>query len=96
MGFLKRHSTTTNLIMPANDWTKPLENKELVQVFYIDFEKAFDMVPVDKLLHKLHHLGIQGQLFRSVASFLTNRMQSVIIDKVESNFLDRERQRQLL
>ena len=41
-GFLKRLSTTTNLLESFNDWTATIEAKKSVTVIYSDFAKAFD------------------------------------------------------
>jgi hypothetical protein len=67
-------------------WTLSIEKKIPVKILYIDFEKAFDKVSVLKLLHKLEHLGISGVLLQYIKSFLTNRTQSVRIDRVQSSF----------
>ena len=62
-GFLKKHSTTTNLMESLNDWTLSLSNHKSVLIAYIDFQKAFDSVSHPKLLHKLSSYGIHGNLF---------------------------------
>ena len=36
-GFLKQHSTTTNLLEAINEWTKALDNSFVVKVVYTDF-----------------------------------------------------------
>jgi hypothetical protein len=84
-GFLKSHSTTTNLIESLNNWTQMLENKKNVKVLYVDFEKAFDKVSIPKLLHKLNGYGIKGQIFLCIKSFLTSRFQSVRIGTAQSS-----------
>ena len=40
-GFLKRHSTATNLLECFNDWTVCIQDKNQIAVAYIDFYKAF-------------------------------------------------------
>ena len=47
-------------ISEAND------NGEDVDIVYLDFCKAFDKVPHEKLLHKLYHYGITGQVINWV------------------------------
>lgn len=76
-GFLSLHSTTTNLLECVNDWTILLDHSAVVKVLYIDFMKAFDLVSVRKLLHKLSFLGINGLLLSCIESFLTCRTQCV-------------------
>ena len=85
-GFLKKHSTTTNLIESLNNWTMSLEKKEQIMVIYIDFEKAFDKVSIPKLLHKLQHLGLSGLLLKCLESFLNDRFQAVRIQGAQSHF----------
>ena len=86
-GFLKRHSTTTNLLESLNDWTISLSNKQTVVVGYIDFQRAFDVISHNKLLHKLSSYGISGNLLRWISSFLTNRFHSVRINSHLSSYL---------
>ena len=63
-----------------------LRKKQCVRVLYVDFEKAFDKLSVQKLLHKLNGFGVTGKLFACIKSFLTNRKQSVRIESVQSSF----------
>jgi len=58
-GFLSRRSTGTQLIDCFNDWTFTLniENKQSLDVIYIDFAKAFDSVVHRKLIIKLMSLA---------------------------------------
>ena len=48
-GFLKRKSTTINLLESLNDWTVAFDNKDGITVAYIDYAKAFDSVSHQKL-----------------------------------------------
>ena len=70
-GFLQRRSTTTNLIECFNDWTRSMEEKNPIDIIYIDVAKAFDSVSPPKLLHKLSKLGIGGSLLHWVANIPT-------------------------
>ena len=76
-GFLKNHSTITNLLESINDWTISLSNHNSVVVGYIDFARAFDTVVHSKLFQKLQAYGISGNLLFWLKAFLTNRTQSV-------------------
>ena len=40
--FRKGHSCETQLTTVINDWDKILENREQVDTFILEFEKAFD------------------------------------------------------
>lgn len=84
-GFLPRRSTTTNLLSCLNSWTSSIDKGQSVDVFYLDFSKAFDRVPKRRLLHKLEHFGIRGLLLAWIADFLSNRTFSVRIGDSHSN-----------
>ena len=47
---------------------------------FLDIEKAYDMVSREALLLKLLQLGITGEIFNFIKSFLTNRSFQVQID----------------
>ena len=61
-GFLKHHSTCSNLLESLNDWTLSLSNRKCVVVAYIDFARAFDSISYPKLFIKLAAYGIGGNL----------------------------------
>jgi len=51
-------------------------NNRLTQtVVYVDFARAFDLVPPDKLQIKLEAYGICGDLLSLIMDFLRNRTQ---------------------
>ena len=52
---------------------------------YLDFAKAFNLVDVSILLHKLKEIGIQGNLLSWIKEFLSNRFQRVRIGNYLSN-----------
>ena len=79
-GFLKRHSTSTNLLESINDWTLTLSNHKSVTIAYLDFKAAFDCVSHAKLIHKLSSYGIQDNLLFWIKAFLSNRTQMVRIN----------------
>ena len=81
--FLKKHSTTTNLLESLHDWSLSLTNNNSVTIAYIDFCCAFDSISHSKLLHKILKYGIKGNLHSWINAFLSNRTQVV---KVGSNF----------
>ena len=51
-----------------------------VDMFYLDFSKAFDLVPQRILLVKLRGLGIQGKVASWVEEWLTDRKQRVVLN----------------
>nr|VZI20242.1 unnamed protein product [Spirometra erinaceieuropaei] len=60
-------------------WTRALEEGFEVDVVYIDFRKAFDTVPHQRLLHKLSDIGIRGDLLNWIRASLVGRKQRVCI-----------------
>jgi hypothetical protein len=46
---------------------------------YMNFMKAFDKVPHRRLLHKMHRYKISEKVIKWVESFLSNRIQKVIV-----------------
>jgi hypothetical protein len=54
---------------------------------FIDFSKAFDTVNHEILLAKLFQYGIRGHSLEWFNSYLTNRLQFVQIDNIQSSTL---------
>ena len=65
-----------------------LENGGCIDTVYLDFAKAFDTVPHERLLHKLRGLGVHGKILAWIKSFLMGRMQRVVLDGEESEWRD--------
>lgn len=63
----KGFSTLTQLIAILDDWFSSLDKRIRTDVLLLDFAKAFDSVPHQRLLHKLHYYGIQNILASSNA-----------------------------
>ena len=84
-GFRSGRSCITQLMESIHDWVDSLENKQPVDVVYLDYKKAFDSVPHERLLVKLHAYGIRGNLLLWIRSFLTKRKQRVVINGKSSN-----------
>ena len=51
----------------------------------IDFSKAFHRVSHQRLLAKINHYGIQGQTYKKIESYLSDRSQQVIVDGAGSD-----------
>ena len=65
--------------------TKHLDNGYSIEMIYLDFRKAFDSVPHQRLIHKLSSVGLQGNIFKWIKSFLTNRTQQVVLNGRKSS-----------
>lgn len=56
------------------------DRKRQIDVAVLDFSKAFDVVPHQRLLGKLQHCGIDGRPLEWIADFLSGRTQRVVVD----------------
>jgi hypothetical protein len=74
--------------LTVDDIAKSLDNKKTVDAAVLDFSKAFDKVPHNRLIHKICHYGIRGALAEWLRSFLTNRTQCVVVDGQSSAAAD--------
>ena len=83
-GFLHKHSTCSNLLESADDWTSCLDRGIDTLILYVDFAKAFDSVSVPKLILKLKSIGITGNFLKIVSSLLNNRSQKVKVGNILS------------
>ena len=57
-GFCQGRSCVTQLLVTVNDWLFSLDNTIPVDAAYLDFSKAFDSVPHQRLIHKLNAYGL--------------------------------------
>ena len=87
-GFRKGYSCVTQLIDVCEKWTEELDNKNSIDVIYLDFQKAFDKVPHKRLITKLKGYGIQGNVIKWVEDFLKDRKQRVQISGSSSEWTD--------
>ena len=79
-GFLGGRSCLSQLLSHFDRITSELENGHGVDVIYLDFAKAFDKVDHGITLKKISDLGIKGCLGRWIHSFLTGRLQAVVVE----------------
>ena len=86
-GFRKGKSCITQLIEVLDDWTEQLDNKNAIDTIYLDFQKAFETVPLQRLISKLQSYGICGNILGWIKDFLANNKQKVVINGTGSNWL---------
>ena len=79
-GFRSGYSPETQLAVTIDDLAKRFDDGQQTDVVILDFSKAFDTVPHDRLLHKLNSYGIKGQLLSWIKTFLTTRKMRVVVD----------------
>ena len=75
-GFLKVRSCLTNLLCFLEEITKWVDDGSSVDVVYLDFQKAFDKVPHQRLLLKLKAHGIGNDVINWIEKWLSHRKQS--------------------
>ena len=61
-GFLKAKSCLTNLLCFLEEITKWVDDVSPVDVIYLDFQKAFDKVPHQRLISKLKSHGMGNSI----------------------------------
>ena len=86
-GYRNNCSTDTQLLRVIDIFAKSLENNIQTDAISLDFSRAFDTVPHQKLLMKMNFYGIR-KILPWIEDFLTGRMQSVVIDGVKSRFVN--------
>jgi len=83
-GFRRGRSCTTNLLQFLDKVTEAINEKESVDVIFLDFAKAFHKVPHKRLLTKVEANGLGGKVLRWIEAWLTGRKQRVCLDGCSS------------
>jgi hypothetical protein len=78
-GFTRGRSCATNLLEFMEPVTAAADEGKAVDIVYLDFAKAFDKVPTQRLIAKLSAVGIRGNMLRWISDWLTDRKQRVVI-----------------
>ena len=79
-GFMPKKSCTTNLLEFLEIITNYIDNGDPMDIIYLDFSKAFDKVPHQRLLRKMEALGISGNLLKWTESWLSDRRQRTVLN----------------
>ena len=69
-GFRQARSCETQLLTTMHDLMQHWDMNVQIDLAVLDFSKAFDTVPHNRLLGKLQHYGINGQIHKWIESFL--------------------------
>lgn len=83
-GFRNSSACSHQLLKFFEDVTSSVDRSQWVDAIYLDFEKAFNTVPHQRLLSRLASLGIQGKLLTFFGNFLQGRSESVVIHGTHS------------
>ena len=84
-GFREKFSCETQLISAVQDWAKGINLRRQTDVILLDFSKALDFVPHERLLAKLDFYGIRGKMLSWIKAFLSNRTQNVSVNGILSS-----------
>ena len=60
--------------------TNSVDRGSWIDAAYLDFSKAFNLVPHERLLRELSALGVKGLLLNWIRSFLTNGTEIVAVE----------------
>ena len=78
--FVPGPSYMTQMIRTVEIWSEILDRDFPRDVIYLDFRKAFDMVPHQKLLTKLEADGIKVRTLGWIKNFLLGRKQRDVVN----------------
>ena len=87
-GFRKGFNAQDCLIVMIEKWKRMLDKGGTCRALLTDLSKAFDCLPHDLLLAKLHAYGITYKSLKILSSYLTNRKQRVRIGNLYSSWYD--------
>ena len=63
-----------------------MDDGSSVDVIYLDFQKAFDKVPHQRLILKLKSHGVGSSIINWIEQRLTDRRQGVLVDREVSSW----------
>ena len=78
--FRKGRSCESQLILTNHDLSSNLDERKTTDIAVLDFSKAFDVMPHERLLLQFNSYGIRGKPLQWIRSFLTKRQQRVIVN----------------
>ena len=84
-GFRQGHATSHAIMTLVEKVTKALDTGKIVVGVYLDIRKAFDSISTSILLDKLYKIGIRGNLYCLLQSYLSSRTQYVVCNEYNSS-----------
>ena len=87
-GFLSGRSISLQLLEVLDKWTEALDEGNSIDAIYMDFRKAFDVVPHKRLISKLKSYNLNQQIINWIQSFLTSRSQQVNVNSSKSTWMN--------
>lgn len=87
-GFRSGRSCATQLLEVLEVWTDNHDRGLSFDCIYLDYRKAFDSVPHQRLLRKVEAYGVEGHLLAWLRDYLTGRSQRVKVNEALSSSAD--------
>ena len=85
-GFRENYSTELAVAKICDEIIENFDNHKITCSVFLDLAKAFDTVDHKILLQKLYKYGIRGEPHKLIESYLSNRRQCTIVNKVKSDW----------
>ena len=87
-GFRKNYSCQYSLLNMLRKWQSTLNTSGIVGAILMDLSKAFDCLPHDLLIAKLHAYGFGTRSLNLFYSYLSNRFHRVRLGSSSSEYLE--------
>ena len=87
-GFRRGRSCFSNVITFLDKATRLVDEGHACDAIHLDFAKAFDTVPIERLLTKIESLEIKGKLLLWIMGWLSGRKQRLCIQGACSGWRD--------
>jgi len=84
-GNRESHSTVTALLQFTDDILKSMDEKKISLIVLLDMSKGFDSIQHERLLKKLHKIGISTTAWTWFEIYLTKRSQFVRMEDTVSD-----------
>ena len=84
-GFRKGRNTQDQIIKLHEQIYKYMKNKGHTVGVFLDFEKAYDLIWRNGLLTKIKKIGVNGNMFKFIKDFVSNRTFQVQVGNERSN-----------
>ena len=87
-GFDPGRSCMTQLLVVIELWREMLDSGDPVDAIYLDFSKAFDIVPHQRLFNKVKTYGVVGDTYEWIKAFLIWHTHQIIANSSLSSWLE--------